>query len=212
MKACIIITLIILLWQASVADEYAGIKVFRYDGSQASDIALKEPTKNVAGPYVGFDFKGGLVGSSKESGLAVNAISSNLNSIINSLFSLNSFEFDMPKMTVFKDSMGILILNSETGASVSEDTSHLDLPMQAPDPATEVNAMFNLILPDDETIPADTATTEPAETAIENAIPVEYAIAIDDTIPDGNTVPVEESVEDSSGDETAPTSPEDTQQ
>jgi hypothetical protein len=208
MKTCIIIILIILLWQASVADEYAGIKVFRYDGSQAPDIALTESTKSVAGPNVGFDFKGGLAGSSKESGLAVNAISSNLNSIINSRFSLNSFEFDTPKMTEFKDSMEILILNSETGAFVSEDTSHLALPMQAPDPAKEVNAMFNLILPVEETIPDDTATTEPAETAVENPIPVENAIADDDTVPDGNTVPVE----DPSGDEAAPTSPEDAQQ
>lgn len=207
MKTCIIIILIILLWQASLADEYVGIKVFRYDGSQAPDIALKDSTKNVAGPNVGFDFKGGLAGSSKESGLAVNAISSNLNSIINSRFSLKSFEFETPKMTEFKDSMGILILNSETGAFVSEDTSDLALPVQASDPAKEVNAMFNLILPD-ETIPADAATTEPAETVIENSGPVENAIVDDDPVPDGNTAPVE----DPSEDKAAPTSPTDAQQ
>ena len=208
MKTCIIIILIVLLWQASLADEYAGIKVFRYDGSQAPDIALKDSTKNVAGPNVGFDFKGGLAGSSKESGIAVNAISSNLNSIINSRFSLNSFEFDLPKMTEFKDSMGILFLNSGTGASVSEDASDLAPPVQASDPAKEVNAMFNLILPVEETIPADTATTEPAETVIENAGPVENAIVDDDAVPDGSTAPVE----DPSGDKAAPTSPTDAQQ
>lgn len=208
MKTCIIIILIVLLWQASLADEYAGIKVFRYDGSLAPDTALKDSTKNVAGPNVGFDFKGGLAGSSKESGLAVNAISSNLNSIINSRFSLKSFEFDAPKMMEFKDSMEILILNSETGAVVSEDTSDLTPPVQASDSAKEVNAMFNLILPVDETIPGDAATIEPAETVIENAGPVENAIVDDDPVPDGSTA----SVEGPSEDEAAPTSPTDAQQ
>ncbi|RQW80516.1 MAG: hypothetical protein EHM14_04620 [Methanothrix sp.] len=193
MKTCTIIALIILLWQASVAAEYAGINVFRYGGLQAEGVALNEPIKNIAGPNVGFDFRGGLTGSSKESGLAVNTISSNLNSIINSRSYLDSFGFDMPKMMEFKDSIGILILSSETGEFVSEDTSNLDIPVEVPDPAKEVNAMFNLILLVDETIPADTTATT---NAVENAIHVNNAIAFDDTISNGNTVPVEEGVED----------------
>lgn len=193
MKTCTIIALIILLCQASVAAEYAGINVFRYGGPQAEGVALNEPIKNIAGPNVGFDFRGGLTGSSKESGLAVNTISSNLNSIINSRSYFDSFGFDMPKMMEFKDSIGILILSSETGVFVSEDTSNLDLLVEVPDPAKEVNAMFNLILLVDETIPADTTATT---NAVENAIPVNNAIAFDDTISNGNTVPVEEGVED----------------
>jgi hypothetical protein len=208
MKTCIIIALTILLWQASVAAEYAGINVFQYGGPQASGVALNEPIKSIAGPNVGSDFKGGLTGSSKESGLAVNTISSNLNSIINSRSYLNPFEFDMSKMVEFKDSIGILILNSETGEFISEDTSNLDLPVEVPDPAKEVNAMFNLILPVDETIPADTTATT---TAVENAMPVDNAIAVDDTISDGNTVPVEEGVEDPLSNDVELTSSEDAQ-